>query len=895
MQNQHLATEFIKAIKGSEHAECVFTVLPGKNENLPRLGQTVYRGELGELWATLSGLNEAGYSISVSINDLDARGISNENVCGLRALFVDFDDGRRVIAADGTRLMTSEPSVIVRSGRGDHAYWLLEDEDYERVEDFAQAQKQLNGIVGADGAICDARRAMRMPGFVHWPSGELVTLDSSNVGSRYTIEQVLSETRLVGQDDPRMTRMQKWVDGEIKGAKGQPNGGRNAYLFSAAQRFKIFGFSSAEEIRGEVERLNQAVCLPPLDAREIDDILDHATRYSGRLTQDDATLKINGVEYIIPAPYVMQDGVLVVHKKQNSKGNEMPVVVCPSRIVVTSVNKNVLTGAESVSMEWGDAKRGDICGEHETPKDQVLVANSLASLSRFGVPVCSDTSKDLSKYIFEFLNKNKGTIARRATTAQTGWVDGRGFCLPNEWINDIDAKNKEPITLESPTEITTCVTREGSFSEWRDAIMKLVPYPKAMIGIIASCATPLLKPLRTSGFALSWAYTTSSGKTTALQAASSCWAAPKESDSRFVCSWSATLNAIAAIAGVRNDLPLLLDETKRARNSQQIAEAVYMVANGGSRNRCDVRGDIIASKGFRAIMLTTGESRLSDFTKDGGSAARIIDMWGSPFGGQTAETAAVIAEVNRVIEFNYGHAGPMIAAWAANNTSEAMSLRKNKQMYASMYAHELRGRVDAGIAERISDHIAHLRVAENVMKDVLEMYYDGSVVDAVFREVYLSDETGIEALDRDMQALQHVVGWAMSRQKTFVGREGASHVASYSGIWDVGGDLLMYPHILEQALREGGFEDTRSIMAKWRERKIIDCDAGRLTKRVRHPSVNGARPYVVHFVSLGEQPEQQQRLTVMPQQTEISLKPTAYPEPHSPDQPLSITGKNRLN
>jgi len=127
-----------------------------------------------EAWIDeLTRRNEQGYNCYFGANPrTDTGGGADEDVALARCLFVDFDDGCSPALA-GQKIREAElpdPSILVHSGGGAHAYWLLE----EPVTDMAQwtaAQRGLIATLGSDPVIHNPSRVMRLPGFANRKPG----------------------------------------------------------------------------------------------------------------------------------------------------------------------------------------------------------------------------------------------------------------------------------------------------------------------------------------------------------------------------------------------------------------------------------------------------------------------------------------------------------------------------------------------------------------------------------------------------------------------------------------------------------------------------------------------------------------------------------------------------
>ena len=106
----------------------------------------------------LRRLNQAGASISMTIQETDGRGRKTENITRVRALFVDIED-------KDPRDWHLEPSIIISTGKGRHVYWCVADE--MPLDEFSIAQKRLIKRYDSDPAIHDLPRVMRVAGALH--------------------------------------------------------------------------------------------------------------------------------------------------------------------------------------------------------------------------------------------------------------------------------------------------------------------------------------------------------------------------------------------------------------------------------------------------------------------------------------------------------------------------------------------------------------------------------------------------------------------------------------------------------------------------------------------------------------------------------------------------------
>lgn len=237
----------------------------------------ILHGALAAHATKLARLNDLGAHIAILVNEGDLRGRKTENVTALRALFTDEDAPKK-------RPYGLPPSMLVRSARGEHAYWLLQPgEDLER---FRASQKHLAFYLGTDPALGDLAHTMRIPGFWHLKAeAHPVELVDVRPEPRYTIAEILAahplpKRRLKPPPPPVLTppdqdaldRYDAWAWLQIA-----EEGTRNNTAFRIAAEGFRRGFS--DYVVSEVVR---QFCARAGIEREAKGIVKSAARYAAR-------------------------------------------------------------------------------------------------------------------------------------------------------------------------------------------------------------------------------------------------------------------------------------------------------------------------------------------------------------------------------------------------------------------------------------------------------------------------------------------------------------------------------------------------------------------------------------------------------------------------------------
>jgi putative DNA primase/helicase len=306
------------------------------------------------------------------------------------------------------------------------------------------------------------------------------------------------------------------------------------------------------------------------------------------------------------------------------------------------------------------------------------------------------------------------------------------------------------------------------------------------LSIYASLAPPVLAIVGAPNFMIDWSNPTSTGKTTTLKVAASCWGSSDErSPEKVLYSWDATRVWTERAASVLNCLPLILDESKRARNQKAVAQTLYDISNGSGRGRGTPRG-LARAGAWTTVLLSTGEAPVTSITEDGGTRARTISLWGPPFGRADEETGAVVASIRAAVDTHHGHAGALLVEHLVAHRGKWGRYRDDYRKLMAAYA---KAAGDDPVLARLGEYLAALALTAALAEEA------GAIPTFDYPVVKLWDALracGAEA-DRAKVALEMVTSWAHSHQHEFFGRhredstgEAIPPVRGWAGAWDKG-------------------------------------------------------------------------------------------------------------
>ena len=538
----------------------------------------------------------------------------------------------------------------------------------------------------------------------------------------------------------------------------------------------------------------------------------------------------------------------------------------PAVVVVCGRSLHINGREEYFDIAW---RRNGEWTRHVVPRRQVANSRLAVDLSNLGMPITSNNAASLVQFVLDFETANLHLLPVSRHTHQLGWQgpDGeQGFLWGRDLLGDNAARPflggervtpTASITFRGPDEgdeqLADGFVRQGTLGGWLEAIHSVRAFPRVRLAFYTSFATVLLTVLRSFNFLVSLAGPTSCGKTVTLRVAASVWGNPDErSPGSILSTWDATRTWVERAAAIRNGLPLILDDTKRCRRRTDISQTIYDTAAGRGRGRGSLSGTR-HSDTFATILLTSGEEPATAFTNDGGTRARVIEIWGSPFGATGVELADIVTDLNTRVLSHFGHAGPLFVRYVCEHRGDWNAWRQAFQARCRHF--EQRGGANP-VAHRMASHLALLDfTAEHVHRAIALPWEYGNLIDSMWDET--TSET--QEADRAEAALRRVVSWAYANRGQFYGQAGfgPNSPREYVGRWDNNRQpaaesdrhLGILPHKLDEILLEGGFEPS-AIRRMWFDRGWLRHNAGRRTLRVRMGEGSGTSVVAISWIAI---------------------------------------------
>ena len=500
----------------------------------------------------------------------------------------------------------------------------------------------------------------------------------------------------------------------------------------------------------------------------------------------------------------------------------------------------IFIGGRTVDVHSGEAKRQVIwrgpsgwCSR-VIERRTILDASKIILLTNLEAPINSNTTGQIVAYLADFEAENSHSFPVVRSATRMGWQPDGGFLLPDVFyaVND-EASSNFALTPPSGLEtLSTGWTTAGSWEEWVGAMELVSSFPYMYIAMYAGAATPLLSILKIPGFVVDFSGETSGGKTTALRFAASVWGRPAESYPTAMYSWDATKVWIERTSGFLQNLPLVLDETKRARHPRIVRDVIYDFCQGQGRGRGSVEGTRHTDS-WRSILISSGEGAATSFSEDAGTRARVLSLKGKPLGSDVEIGSRVSEEAQVILAANYGHLGRRVAQYLVANQASHGDIREVFNRARQKYA----GMARTAVARR---HAGHLAVLEVVAAIVHLLGVPKPYVDP-FACLIESQESAARDADRPLAALQDVLSWCATHQARFWGRadldnDGRPRAPSsgWAGCWkkeDEWEYIALSTLTFKDLVKNIG-HDPDEIINRWFARGWLNTGGGRHRTRV---------------------------------------------------------------
>ena len=566
------------------------------------------------------------------------------------------------------------------------------------------------------------------------------------------------------------------------------------------------------------------------------------------------------VKALLPDAPVAGDAVVPLGYKVSPAGiarrtedGSTPIALMP--LVLAGRLKDVRDGTEFVRVVW---LRDGIWHYRTVPRSTLAAARDIVQLADYGAPVNSGNAAEMVAYVAAYESSNPG-IPKQGVSHAMGWQgkDGKdGFLWGRRLLRAEEDEDTE-INTKGATDAwqgefqvafhgedsgddqvaDACYSR-GTYEGWLEAARLIARYDRPAFVLLAGFVPPLLRfILRCPNFIISVSGPSTRGKTPQIRVVSSVWGQPVETESpAYTGTWDASKVSIERASAILSGLPMVLDEAQRQKNPEFIIQAIYDICSGKSKGRGSVKG-LRASDSWNTVGFSTGEAPLTSHAEKAGTHARVVELWGEPFGGSSDELRALTTAINSAISDNFGHAGPIFVRHLLRHRDQWEAWRQRFVQLRECYAGL--GTTNP-ILGRQAQYFAAVHVTGEIVNDALGL---GWPIDEIVLNVWQSFQPEAQDADRVRAAMRVLYSFASSRATHFDGRlqvdrDGYPKIPSsgIAGRWDAGPntELCVFPTLVREVLEKAGFKPAEPFLRQMADRNWIRASAdGDLSRAVR--------------------------------------------------------------
>ncbi|KAF6627803.1 DUF927 domain-containing protein [Paenibacillus sp. EKM208P] len=389
-------------------------------------------------------------------------------------------------------------------------------------------------------------------------------------------------------------------------------------------------------------------------------------------------------------------------------------------------------------------------------------------------------------------------------------------------------KHAEAIGVASHYQGDLTLGPKGSFEKWKSMVQEhvmgntplelaiLLGLSAAIVGYIGSTTA-----LDTLFFHIYGDST--QGKTTATSLAISTFGYPGTSKDGLMKSWQMTENALINSFSGNFGVPVALDEASMA-NIQEFSSTIYRIAGNRDKARMDKNAILKPTGKWCTTVLSNGEFSLTTKgAQNSGIRMRVIEI-GHVQWTKDAKSADFIKQT--VLD-NYGHAGLLFAQKLRRFKRD--SIIKCWETWSKKFCTSSTHKTK--FTDRLSRKLALIMLTCAVAKKALDLEFN---TQEIFQFLLDNEAAQVETRDLGERALEYFQEQYLKHSNHFLSDSNPyARQDTYGKVTESEGGTTVSILTTEFAkwMKEGGFEDCKIVLKNWKDKKILDSEKDRYTRK----------------------------------------------------------------
>lgn len=313
------------------------------------------------------------------------------------------------------------------------------------------------------------------------------------------------------------------------------------------------------------------------------------------------------------------------------------------------------------------------------------------------------------------------------------------------------------------------------------------------------------------------------GKSTALKLAISCFGNPDVKKNGLFGTYNGTNNALLKkLVGLKG-VPYALDEISMS-NTNNFTKFVYSLANGTDKERLNKNSDLKEKESWLTTILSNGEkSIIRASNKNAGIQVRVIEaenfVW-----TKSSENAEVI---NNLILKNYGHLGTKFAKFLLKKDKKEL-IRQYTETREMLYKEiEKRTIVDSMSVRRCNKFTILLQTAL-LFQDMVKIELNLS---GIINMIIKIEQESLKNRNFNDSVIDYIEQYVDKYRNKF-SNNASSSVDVLGTITEVNDcvEVQMNKISFEEMLKQGGYEDKNIVLKELKEGGFLNCEKDRYTR-----------------------------------------------------------------
>lgn len=292
--------------------------------------------------------------------------------------------------------------------------------------------------------------------------------------------------------------------------------------------------------------------------------------------------------------------------------------ICADPVYISERLVDIFNSTSQVRLVWGQKE----CVVPTT----CLSGNDMKVLTDLGLRILSTNGAEMGKYFLASLDQLE---AESNFASRNGWLNRKytQFILGQK-IFEPDRQD----TIARYDDDALDISAQGCRETWLKLVKQYYSNKYIALAMSASAASFLAAPLGVESSILHLYGDSSCGKSTATLFAASLWGQPMMTQDKSIRrNWNSTPVGIELYFQQMFNLCCFLEDSADVKDDETLVRLVQAFVNGAGKNRGTIakkNGGLTAdrTKNWQALLLSTGEKRITDASNMGGVTARTMEV-----------------------------------------------------------------------------------------------------------------------------------------------------------------------------------------------------------------------------------------------------------------------------